>query len=270
MTTNGEPGMPFRFSDERHIKFVELYSREPCLWNRRPYLFGARNAAYKRVQTGINAEALPNECHVSLEGVKTKIKNMRTGYHQELKKIRENPKYTPKIPWFAPLHTILAPFLDKQTNDVPLISPKPLKRLQVKLPRLRPKVPYESKENVEVKVELEPNQQVFIPNDALPLMPTLTPAPPLRLITPLAQPPTPPQILEVPAQPKANSSAVERTLTMQPLSEDEFTFFGLSVAAQLRCMPLTSAMIMQSKIQIMLSMERRRIGGDTTEVDWLA
>lgn len=113
MSTNEEPRVPFRFSDERHIKFVELYSREPCLWNRRPYLWGARNAAYRRVQTGINAEALPNENPVTLEGVKTKIKNMRTGYHQELRKIRANSKYTPKIPWFAPLHAILAPFLDQ-------------------------------------------------------------------------------------------------------------------------------------------------------------
>lgn len=51
------------------------------------------------------------------------------------------------------------------------------------------------------------------------------------------------------------------------MGEDEFTFFGLSVAAQLRSMPLANAMIMQSKIQYMLSMERRKINGDTTEVN---
>jgi len=49
--------------------------------------------------------------------------------------------------------------------------------------------------------------------------------------------------------------------------EDEFTFFGLSVAAQIRNMPLASAMVMQSKIQYMISMERRKIGGHSCDVD---
>lgn len=111
MSSNG--GLPFRFTDERHMKFVELYSREPCLWNRRPQLWAARNAAYKRIQMGINAEAEPTENPITIQGVKMKIKNLRTGYHQELKKIRANPKYTPKIPWFAPLHKFMAQFLDK-------------------------------------------------------------------------------------------------------------------------------------------------------------
>lgn len=113
MAANGTQGLPFRFSDERNVKFVELYRREPCLWNRRPYLWGARNAAYKRIQRGMNCEADAGETPLTLPGVKTKIKNMRSSYHQELKKIRTNPKYTPKIPWFAPLHSFLAQFLDK-------------------------------------------------------------------------------------------------------------------------------------------------------------
>lgn len=58
-------------------------------------------------------EADAGENALTLPSVKTKIKNMRSSYHQELKKIRTNPKYTPKIPWFAPLHSFLAQFLDK-------------------------------------------------------------------------------------------------------------------------------------------------------------
>lgn len=113
MSFNGAPGLPFRFSDERNVKFVELYRLEPCLWNRRPYLWGARNAAYKRIQHGMNCDAEAGENTLTLPGVKMKIKNMRSSYHQELKKIRTNPNYTPKIPWFAPLHKFLAPFVDK-------------------------------------------------------------------------------------------------------------------------------------------------------------
>lgn len=108
----GVLGLPYRFSDERTVKFVELYGREPCLWNKRPYLRRARSAAYRRIQSGINADIEPYESGLTIQGVKMKIKNLRTGYHQELKKIRTIPGYQPKTPWFAPLHGFLAEFLD--------------------------------------------------------------------------------------------------------------------------------------------------------------
>uniref|UniRef100_A0A6P4F2B1 Uncharacterized protein LOC108047459 n=1 Tax=Drosophila rhopaloa TaxID=1041015 RepID=A0A6P4F2B1_DRORH len=109
-------GLPYRFSDERTVKFVELYGREPCLWNKRPYLRRARNAAYRRIQAGINADIEPYETCLTIQGVKMKIKNLRTGYHQELKKIRCISGYQPKTPWFAPLHGFLAEFLDTVSN----------------------------------------------------------------------------------------------------------------------------------------------------------
>ncbi|XP_023173540.1 uncharacterized protein LOC111601265 [Drosophila hydei] len=264
MSSNG--GLPFRFTDERHMKFVELYSNEPCLWNRRPYLWGARNAAYKRIQSGINADADSTENPITLQGVKMKIKNMRTGYHQELKKIRANPKYTPKIPWFAPLHKFLAQFLDKKPEDKALLHTPPLKRLQINLPRLKPVklLPLVSEEKPEIKMELEPNQQVLIPTTALSIMPTSSPPPPLRLISPPVQPPSPVEVNSIPA---TNSTVMDRTLTLPSIGDDEFTFFGLSVAAQLRSMPISNAMIMQSKIQYMLSVERRKVSGETTELN---
>lgn len=49
--------------------------------------------------------------------------------------------------------------------------------------------------------------------------------------------------------------------------EDEFTYFGLNVAAQLRNMPLANTMVMQSKIQYMLAVERRKISGHSTDVN---
>jgi len=114
----GVVGLPYRFSDERTVKFVELYGREPCLWNKRPYLRRARNAAYRRIQAGINADIEPYETCLTIQGVKMKIKNLRTGYHQELKKIRTISGYQPKTPWFAPLHGFLAEFLDTVREDL--------------------------------------------------------------------------------------------------------------------------------------------------------
>lgn len=150
----------------------------------------------------------------------------------------------------------------------------PLKRVQIKLPRLKV-FPFACEPEVDVKTEFEPNQQVVIPNSALPLMPSLMPAPPLRLISPppqqqqQSQPPSTDVVPVAMTSSSLNSSPskLEKTCFVQSMGEDEFTFFGLSVAAQLRSMPLANAMIMQSKIQYMLSMERRKINGDTSEVN---
>ncbi|KAH8394687.1 hypothetical protein KR222_001842, partial [Zaprionus bogoriensis] len=276
LTVMAASGSAFRFTDARNLTFVELYGREPCLWNRRPYLWGARNAAYKRIQQGINCTAEAGESPITLPAVKTKIKNMRTGYHQELKKIRANAKYTPRLPWFAPLHAFLAPFLDKKSDDE-ASSPqlKPLKRLQIKLPRLKVR-PLVREAKPEVKLELEPHQQVLIPNMLLPPV-TAVPVPvpvPLSTPTPTTTAAATPAAPLRPAQPAspsdANSTKVERSRFVQSaMGEDEFTFFGLSVAAQLRSMPLANAMILQSRIQYMLSVERRRISGNTTDADFL-
>ncbi|KAH8355174.1 hypothetical protein KR093_007644 [Drosophila rubida] len=256
----------FRFTDERHLKFVEAFSREPCLWNRHPYLWGARVAACKRIQDVMNGTLQPNENPISLQGIKMKIKNMRSVYHQELKKIKANPYYYPRSCWFEPLDKILGPFLDRNDDDEQLISPIALKRLQVKVPRLKSirLMPNSADERTEVKIELEDELPTDVPS-------TLTAAPPLRMITPPPRPatpsPNPPQIVEVTSLHTTKPTILEQTRSLQSAGEDEFTFFGLSVAAQLRSMPLSSAMVMQSKIQYMISKERRRINGDTSEAN---
>lgn len=151
----------------------------------------------------------------------------------------------------------------------------PLRRLQIKLPRVKVP-PYGFDGQLNIKKEIEPNQQVVIPNAALQPMPTLTPAPPLRLISPQQQLQTSstndaPLPMTILTPDSINSpSKQEQSRFVQSMGEDEFTFFGLSVAAQLRNMPLANAMVMQSKIQYLLSMERRRINGDTTDVNLLA
>ncbi|XP_043644381.1 uncharacterized protein LOC122613997 isoform X1 [Drosophila teissieri] len=290
----GVVGLPYRFSDERTVKFVELYGREPCLWNKRPYLRRARNAAYRRIQSGINADIEPYESGLTIQGVKMKIKNLRTGYHQELKKIRTIAGYQAKTPWFAPLHGFLAEFLD--TNELDTATTTQLRRLQIRLTRLKP---------IKIQTEIKPDPDDFCAPE-MPLDPT-----PSSLFTVLPapmtmdQPPTPPPSLPkigdinspglpapVPVQMPLplstacsiseksevlglglGSSAARRAngvgLGVGMRGEDEFTYFGLSVAAQIRNMPLASAMVMQSKIQYMLSMERRKINGHPGDMDIL-
>ncbi|KAH8358308.1 hypothetical protein KR084_012278 [Drosophila pseudotakahashii] len=281
----GVVGLPYRFSDERTVKFVELYGREPCLWNKRPYLRRARSAAYRRIQTGINADIEPYETCLTIQGVKMKIKNLRTGYHQELKKIRSISGYQPKTPWFAPLHGFLAEFLD--TNDFESSNTPPLRRLQIRLTRLKP---------IKMQTEIKPDPDDMSAPE-LPSIPTpsslftILPAP-MPMDQPLTPPPSLPKVAEINSavqMPLPLSTACSLSEKSEVLGqglgssvagrvngvglglgmrgEDEFTYFGLSVAAQIRNMPLASAMVMQSKIQYMISMERRKISGHSCDVD---
>ncbi|XP_051861955.1 uncharacterized protein LOC117570982 isoform X2 [Drosophila albomicans] len=327
--TSGRPMERFRFTDERHLMLVEAFSREPYLWSRGSsrYVWGARSAACKRIQNIMNGTLQRNETPVSLEGVKMKIGNLRTVYRRELRKIKENPSYYPNSCWFEPLNKILAPLLDKNSDDdemmvstnpfreekadehQQLISPIPLKRLQraddndqlispssqkqtkadvsetfmeetddddvqlispvdptqfmveipatyveeVKVPRLKwiRVMPSEVEESTEIKIEHDADVDQPEPSTS-----------------------TSPQLSVITSPPRSPSSSLPKIVYASSLQtalrnryEDEFTFFGMSVAAQLRKMPLSSAMIMQSKIQHMISMERRKINGDTSEVN---
>ncbi|KAH8373719.1 hypothetical protein KR200_003305, partial [Drosophila serrata] len=284
--------LPFRFSDERTLKFVELYGREPCLWNKRPYLRRARNAAYRRIQAGINADTEPMESLITIQGIRIKIKNLRTSYHQELKKIRTIPGYSPKAPWFSPLHKFLYEFVDTAEKTTP--SAPPLKRLQIRLTRLK---------SIKQQNEIKPDPEEMDSSETPPVPPnpslfTILPQPMI-----MEQLPTPPPSLDKIAELNpgpatvqmphpisvASGSMSEKNEAMGvglgPVaglgqgtglgmgmglgmrSEDEFTFFGLSVAAQIRNMPLDNAMVIQSKIQYMISMERRKINGHSNVVD---
>ncbi|KAH8401805.1 hypothetical protein KR009_007931 [Drosophila setifemur] len=271
------PNLPFRFTDERTIKFVDLYGREPCLWNKRPYLRRARNAAYRRIQMGMNAITEPHESPMTIKGVKMKIKNLRTGYHQELRKIRTIEGYQPKTPWFLPVHEFLADYID--TNEHVTRNTPQLKRLQIRLTRLKP-----IKMQMEIKPEPDEmdSTEMSSPAPAASSLFTMLPTP---MPLPMEEPPTPPPSLTktgdansvplpvsgpiplpLPADEKNDVSGTGLGLGVGLRGEDEFTFFGLSVAAQLRNMPLANAMVMQSRIQYMLAIERRMISGHSTDV----
>lgn len=67
----------------------------------------------------------------------------------------------------------------------------------------------------------------------------------------------------VPNDAMLTSNALQRleniAATLDTRAEDEFYFFGQSVAAQLRVLPLNNAMDMQIRIQMLLSEERSRL-----------
>jgi hypothetical protein len=98
------------------MKFINLYQGEECLWNARLLDYknkDARNLALERIAAAMDLEGF------GVSDVKYKIKNIRSSYCQELKKIQfsqascSSPEdvYKPTVVWFGTLHSFLKNFV---------------------------------------------------------------------------------------------------------------------------------------------------------------
>jgi len=94
------------------IQFVELYRNAKCLWKVNSETYKDRNArdeALKQICNGMVINGF------GTREVAQKIKNIRSAYYQELKKINFSKKsgasaddiYQPKVPWFTIVHSFL-------------------------------------------------------------------------------------------------------------------------------------------------------------------
>lgn len=101
--------MAGKWSEDITIKFVSEYVAHECLWNTKHSLYKnkiARLAAYRDIANNMN---LPN---FGEKEIVVKIKNIRSTYCQELKKIRESKisgsgdVYVPNLKWFSILNSI--------------------------------------------------------------------------------------------------------------------------------------------------------------------
>lgn len=111
-----------KWSDEEHLKIVQLYKTEGCLWN-----IHSPNYRNKEMRTA----ALQNICDkmgiesLDIEDVKTKIKTLRSTYYLECDKISKSSRpglgnnvYVPKIKWFPELHSFIKDVAVKRRNWV--------------------------------------------------------------------------------------------------------------------------------------------------------
>ncbi|KAF5283217.1 hypothetical protein FQR65_LT14046 [Abscondita terminalis] len=104
------------------------YREYECLWNTSSPLYKnkiARDNAYKKLCSNMNDENL------TIKFIKNKIKNLRTTYHQELKKIKDSMRsgagssdvYKPTIPWFKEMHSFLEDSTEnRETMSTPMTS----------------------------------------------------------------------------------------------------------------------------------------------------
>ncbi|XP_017772863.1 PREDICTED: uncharacterized protein LOC108559975 isoform X2 [Nicrophorus vespilloides] len=87
-----------KWSDEKTIGFVQAYKSFPCLWNFGSEMYKDRDAK----ESSYNA--LSEQFELNVQEIKYKIKNLRSTYFQEMKKIKHsrksNKEYSSKLIWF--------------------------------------------------------------------------------------------------------------------------------------------------------------------------
>lgn len=109
--------MNVRLNEKMTLKFVELYRDQRLLWDKEHEAYNKRAdrlRAYRRIADGMAVDGL------GVPEVATKIKNIRSTYLQELKKIKDSvqrPKseedqdedvtYVPKLLWFPILDSMI-------------------------------------------------------------------------------------------------------------------------------------------------------------------
>ena len=102
----------YKMNTVQIIKFVELYREAECLWSIKSEGYkdqNKRDEALKKINEEMNIDGF------GIREVAQKIKNIRSAYYQELRKIKNSQKsgagthdiYQPKVPWFSIVHSFL-------------------------------------------------------------------------------------------------------------------------------------------------------------------
>ncbi|XP_025203180.1 uncharacterized protein LOC112600218 [Melanaphis sacchari] len=104
--------MTFRWGEDTTFKFVSEYIKHESLWNIKCLLYKNKQAklsACNEIQKNMNIPGFGEK------EIKLKIKNIRSTYSQELKKIKDSKRsgagtdtiYVPSIKWFNILYDTL-------------------------------------------------------------------------------------------------------------------------------------------------------------------
>ncbi|XP_026488071.2 uncharacterized protein LOC113394847 [Vanessa tameamea] len=269
-----------RWGDEKTLNFIYQYRNHECLWNvRSPYYKNkiSRENAYQSLLESLNDDNL------NLKSVKTKIKNLRSIYHTELKKVKYSERfgsdglvYKPSLSWFDEIHSFLrdsAEYRETISNEKVLqVSSGESKfeqSVNVTNEKTLTQKPLDprSRLNNSASTYNDLNVQTQSKSEG-----TLQRKPLHSRSTHKSSKHTPISTKESLRQKtKRENNYISSTLqrleniskglntTQQQLAshtQDEFYFFALSVAAQLRNLPLPIAIETQSNIQNTLSAAR--------------
>lgn len=99
-----------KWSEDITYKFVCEYVKRECLWNSKHPQYKHK---YVRAEAYYELEKVMNLPDFGEKEIVNKIKNLRSTYSQELKKIKESKspyseyEYTPSIKWFTIMDSAL-------------------------------------------------------------------------------------------------------------------------------------------------------------------
>lgn len=101
-----------KWNENDTIKFVELYREHECLWNMSKSIYRNKNMRQRAIEAIMTAMSRDG---FGVAEVKQKIKNIRSTYNQEVRKINRSLKsgtcpedvYTPAVKWFDIMHQIM-------------------------------------------------------------------------------------------------------------------------------------------------------------------
>lgn len=103
-----------KLSTEINLKFVQLYGEHECLWNAALPIYRDKNKRDSALQK-ICGEIKTLGIDMTTKDVKSKIKNLRATYSQELTKIDKSTRsgagsqeeYKSKLNWFQEMHSFI-------------------------------------------------------------------------------------------------------------------------------------------------------------------
>ncbi|XP_071446762.1 uncharacterized protein [Hetaerina americana] len=250
--------MAGRWDDKANLKFISLYEKNLCLWKTDSPAYKNRDVRERAINRMVASMAIPDFRNLEC---KNKIKNVRSHYIQELKKIEKSrghspkglPTYEPKLTWFAPLDNFLRPHilalrkagggdgeeeLPTAANDATTPWPdSPPEDTDKMHPAVVNPLPANTTSNSnrfvfaegERETDRKPNQMMGLAGGAQ----------------------------EVISHPGLDLIIESQTVNVTAGQKDsEFEAFGRSIAAQLKNMPFSVALQLQLKIQTLVTEER--------------
>lgn len=111
-----------RWSETETLKFVFLYYNNECLWNKNIAAYKSKKMRQRAIDSMVEQMGIHG---FGASEAKTKIKNLRSTYNQELVKIRRSqmsgcPRsdvYVPNVKWFKTFHEIMTQIKGESGNQ---------------------------------------------------------------------------------------------------------------------------------------------------------
>ncbi|KAF5296251.1 hypothetical protein FQA39_LY12588 [Lamprigera yunnana] len=230
--------MSFRWSEDTTTKFVEHYLKHECLWNIKSVAYKnkqIKNSAYEDLEKTMNISGFKEK------EIKSKIKNLRSTYSQELKKIKDSKKsgagtdtiYVPTIKWFK--------IMDESLRNINSI-----------LTESESNLPNENSADIDTDNNMDAEENISEGNNSsiLVLIAWNCPKPKSK---PMAKKKRLSQLTSMVSQLKEITETVNTKSTEE---ENEFEVFGKHVGLQLKPMPLIVALEAQEHIQLYINQFR--------------